>query len=215
MLELYSQLLSHLNAEENDMALEFEAKLIELLSQQDQLNEDSQFLQCLKNAGVDLQQVPVIKLLTISTYADIASFAAHAIEQTGLKVQVEIIQKSLLLQQTAQQQALFFRASWIADYPDAENYMAQYYSKNPSPPNYTRYSNPLFDALYEKALGETNDSIRYAAYRAMDQLVINDAPVVPIWYDEVIHLVQPGITGFYPTSMNMLELKTTDLPATK
>ncbi|QEM43020.1 hypothetical protein AC4HA13_0049 [Escherichia phage vB_EcoM_4HA13] len=53
MLELYSQLLSHLNAEENDMALEFEAKLIELLSQQDQLNEDSQFLQCLKNAGVD------------------------------------------------------------------------------------------------------------------------------------------------------------------
>ena len=53
MLELYSQLLSHLNAEENDMALEFEAKLIELLSQQDQLNEDSQFLQCLNNAGVD------------------------------------------------------------------------------------------------------------------------------------------------------------------
>lgn len=53
MLELYSQLLSHLNAEENDMALEFEAKLIELLNQQDQLNEDSQFLQCLKNAGVD------------------------------------------------------------------------------------------------------------------------------------------------------------------
>lgn len=53
MLELYRQLLSHLNAEENDMALEFEAKLIELLNQQDQLNEDSQFLQCLKNAGVD------------------------------------------------------------------------------------------------------------------------------------------------------------------
>lgn len=53
MLELYRQLLSHLNAEENDMALEFEAKLMELLDQQDQLNEDSQFLQCLKNAGVD------------------------------------------------------------------------------------------------------------------------------------------------------------------
>ena len=53
MLELYRQLLSHLNAEENDMALEFEARLIELLNQQDQLNEDSQFLQCLKNAGVD------------------------------------------------------------------------------------------------------------------------------------------------------------------
>ena len=169
----------------------------------------------LNKAGIDVKNAPVIKLLTISTYADIASFAAHAIEQTGLKVQVEVIQKSLLLQQTAQQQALFFRASWIADYPDAENYMAQYYSKNPSPPNYTRYNNPAFDVLYEKALGETNDSLRYILYRKMDQLVMNDAPVVPIWYDEVIHLVQPGITGFYPTSMNMLELRTTDIPAAK
>ncbi|MBS1729746.1 MAG: ABC transporter substrate-binding protein [Bacteroidetes bacterium] len=165
----------------------------------------------LKSAGIDFKNVPEIKLLTISTYADIASFAAHAIEQIGLKVQVEVIQKSLLLQQTAQQQALFFRASWIADYPDAENYMAQYYSKNPSPPNYTRYRNPLFDALYEKALIETNDSIRYTLYRQMDQMVIDDAPVVPIFYDEVIHLVQPNITGFYPTSMNMLELRTVDI----
>ncbi len=165
----------------------------------------------LRSAGIDLKNAPVIKLLTISTYADIASFAARAIEQIGLKVQVEVIQKSLLLQQTSQQQALFFRASWIADYPDAENYMAQYYSKNPSPPNYTRYSNSTFDALYEKALSETNDSIRYTYYRAMDQLVINDAPVVPIFYDEVIHLVQPGITGFYPTSLNMLELRRVDM----
>lgn len=169
----------------------------------------------LKAAGIDVQQAPVIKLLTIATYADIASFAAKDMEEIGLKVQVEVIQKSLLLQQTAQQQALFFRASWIADYPDAENYMAQYYSKNPAPPNYTRYSNPAFDRLYEYALSETNDSLRYAAYREMDQLVMEDAPVVPIWYDEVVHLVQPGITGFYPTSTNMLELRTTDLPATK
>lgn len=169
----------------------------------------------LKEAGIDLQKAPVIKLLTIATYADMASFVAKNIEDIGLKVQVEVIQKSLLLQQTAQQQALFFRASWIADYPDAENYMAQYYSKNPAPPNYTRYKNPAFDALYEKALRETNDSLRYAAYREMDQMVMGDAPVVPIFYDEVIHLLQPGITGFYATSTNMLELRMADLPATK
>lgn len=53
LMDLYRALLSHLNAEENDMACEFEDKLQELLCQQDQLNEDSQFLQCLRNAGVD------------------------------------------------------------------------------------------------------------------------------------------------------------------
>jgi oligopeptide transport system substrate-binding protein len=116
----------------------------------------------------------------------------------GIPVQVEVIQKSLLLEQTAKSQALFFRGSWIADYPDAENYMAMYYSKNPAPPNYTRYKNPAFDVLYEKALLENNDSLRYQLYREMDQIVINDAPILPIWYDMAIHLVQTNVEGFYP-----------------
>lgn len=162
----------------------------------------------LKRSGYKQQSgQPPVKLLTIPIYADIASFVAKQIEEIGLKVQVEVIQKSLLLQQTAKQQALFFRASWIADYPDTENYMAIFYSKNPSPPNYTRYNNPAFDALYEKALQETNDTIRYALYRQMDQLVIEDAPVVPLWYDEVIHLVNNNVKDFTSNSLNLLDLR--------
>ncbi|CAN5808612.1 ABC transporter substrate-binding protein [soil metagenome] len=161
----------------------------------------------LKSSGFNSVNHPPVKLLTIPIYADIASFVAKQIEEIGLKVQVEVIQKSLLLQQTAKQQALFFRASWIADYPDTENYMAIFYSKNPSPPNYTRYNNPVFDALYEKALLETNDSLRYALYRQMDQLVIEDAPVVPLWYDEVIHLVNNNVKNFTSNSLNLLELR--------
>jgi len=154
------------------------------------------------------KKTPAIKLLTIATYADIASFIAKQCEDVGINVEVETIQKSLLLEQTAKSEALFFRGSWIADYPDAENYMAMFYSKNPAPPNYTRYSNKEFDLLYEKSLQETNDSIRYTLYRQMDQIVINDAPVIPIWYDEVIHLVQKNISGFYANGLNLLELRT-------
>ncbi|MBS1592152.1 MAG: ABC transporter substrate-binding protein [Bacteroidetes bacterium] len=148
-----------------------------------------------------------IKLLTIATYADIASFVAKQCEEIGLNVQVEVVQKSVLLEQTAKSQALFFRGSWIADYPDAENYMSVFYSKNPAPPNYTRYKNLSFDLLYEKALQETNDSVRYALYRQMDQIVINDAPVVPIFYDEAIHLVNKNVIGFKPNALNLLELR--------
>ena len=162
-----------------------------------------------KKAGVNMSNMPAIKLLTIPIYADIASFVAKQVNETGLNVQVEVIQKSLLLQQTAKQEALFFRGSWIADYPDAENYMAMFYSKNPSPPNYTRYKNVAFDDLYEKALQETNDSARYALYRKMDQVVINDAPVVPLWYDEVIHLVNKNVQGFPSNALNLLELRRT------
>jgi len=166
----------------------------------------------LKHAGItDVGNIPPIKLLTIPIYADIASFAAKQIEDIGLKVQVEVVQKSLLLQQTAKQEALFFRGSWIADYPDAENFMAMFYSKNPSPPNYTRYNNPTFDVLYNKALEETNDSLRYALYRQMDQMVINDAPVVPVWYDEVIHLINFNVTGLKANALNLLELRRVDV----
>ena len=161
--------------------------------------------QLLTGAGfADGNGLPVIKLLTIPIYADLAGYIANELQQIGIKIQVEAIQKSLLLEQTSKSQALFFRGSWIADYPDAENYLSVFYSKNPAPPNYTRYKNPLFDALYEKAIAEKNDSLRYTMYQQMDQLVINDAPVVPLWYDQVIHLISPAVSGFEANGLNLL-----------
>jgi oligopeptide transport system substrate-binding protein len=163
--------------------------------------------QLVKDAGFTKDKFPTIRLLTIPIYADIGSFIAKQCEEVGIKVQVEVVQKSLLLEQTSKSQALFFRASWIADYPDAENYLAVFYSKNPAPPNYTRYKNEAFDMLYEKALLETNDSIRYSYYRQMDQIVIDDAPVVPVWYDMAIHLVNKNVENMSANAMNLLELR--------
>lgn len=154
---------------------------------------------------------PTIKLLTIPIYADIGSFIAKQCEDVGIKIQVEVVQKSLLLEQTSKSKALFFRASWIADYPDAENYLAVFYSKNPAPPNYTRYQNEAFDVLYEKALLETNDSLRYSLYRQMDQLVIDDAPIIPIWYDMAIHLVNIKVKNMHANALNLLELRRVSL----
>jgi len=151
--------------------------------------------------------LPVITLKTIDTYADLAGFITRQLEEIGMKVQIDITQKSLLLEETAKSQALFFRGSWIGDYPDAENYLSVFYSENPAPPNYTRYKNPLYDELYRNSLIENNDSVRYDLYREMDQIMIRDAPVVPLWYDQVIHLVNPAVTGFEANGLNLLELR--------
>lgn len=164
--------------------------------------------QLLKEAGFpNGLGMPQIKLLTVPIYSDLGSYIARQAEEVGIPVQVEVIQKSLLLEQTAKSQALFFRASWIADYPEAENYLSVFYGRNPAPPNYTRYKNPDFDKLYEKALLENNDSSRNQLYQEMDKLVIADAPVVPLWYDQVIHLVNNNISGFEPNGLNLLELR--------
>jgi peptide/nickel transport system substrate-binding protein len=159
--------------------------------------------------------LPSLHLLTVSEYADFASFIVRQLEDIGMKVQVEVVQKSLLLEQTARGQAAFFRGSWFADYPDAENYLSVFYSRNPAPPNYTRYHDAGFDRLYEQALLENNDSARYVLYRRMDQLVMDAAPVVPIWYDQVIRLVDPHVKGLLPNALNLLELRKVDIKQEK
>jgi oligopeptide transport system substrate-binding protein len=166
--------------------------------------------QLLKEAGFENgKDLPAIKLSTIPIYADLGTYIAKELEQVGIKVQVDVMQKALLLEKTSKSQALFFRGSWIADYPDAENYLSLFYSKNPAPPNYTRYKNPAFDALYDQAMLETNVTVREKLYQQMDALMIADAPVVPLWYDMVIHLVQPSVKGFNANGLNLLELRRT------
>jgi ABC-type transport system substrate-binding protein len=161
----------------------------------------------IREAGYTSASLPAIKLQTIPIYSEIASYVARQLEEIGFKIQVDVVQKSLLLDLTSNSKTPFFRGSWIADYPDAENYLSVFYSKNPAPPNYTRYKNPKFDALFERAITETNDSLRYQLYRQADQVMINDAPVVPLWYDVVVHLVQPNIKGLPANGLNLLELR--------
>ena len=164
--------------------------------------------QLLAEAGYpDGKGLPTIKLLTIAIYADMANFIAKQLEESGMLVQVEVVQKSLLLTMTSTSTAAFFRGSWIADYPDAENYLSVFYSKNPAPPNYTRYKNPAFDAVFEKAITENNDSLRNKLYQQADQIMISDAPVVPLWYDKAVRLVQPNVKGFKGNALNLLELR--------
>jgi peptide/nickel transport system substrate-binding protein len=156
-----------------------------------------------------------VTLYTIPIYAEMGAFVARQLEEAGIPVRVEAMQRGSLLERIAKNQALFFRGSWIADYPDAENYLSVFYGKNPSPPNYTRTNIPEFDRLYQEALLETNDSIRLATYRRMDAMVMEQAPVIPLWYDMIIRLVSPAVSGFKPNALNLLELRTTKVDPDK
>ncbi len=165
--------------------------------------------QLLAETGFTIGKIPSIKLYTIPIYGEIGSYLAKQFEEAGIPVTIEVVQRAFLFELTSNSKAPFFRGSWIADYADAFNYLSCFYSKNPAPPNYTRYKNPEFDKVLEQAVAESNDSLRYILYRKADQILIDDAPVIPLWYDRVIRLVQPNITGFEPNNLNWLELRTT------
>ena len=150
-----------------------------------------------------------IVLSTTSSYLDLCEYIQHELSKIGLKIKIEVNIPSTHRQLVANNRLAFFRGSWIADYPDAENYLALFYSYNHTPngPNYTHFNNKLFDELYEKSLSEINDSIRFIYYKRMDQIIIDHAPIVPLYYDKVLRFTQKNIQGLGTNGMNLLDLK--------
>ncbi len=152
---------------------------------------------------------PKIVLSTNATYIDIGEFLQREWQKIGLDVEIDVNPPSTLRQAIATGKVTFFRASWIADYPDAENYLSLFYSKNfaPNGPNYTHFSNPKFDALYEKAFLETDDAKRFELYQQMDQIIIEEAPVIPLFYDKVARFTRKNVEGLGINPLNLLSLK--------
>ncbi len=151
--------------------------------------------------------LPAIALYSTEQYADITNLVAAQLRQIGIVANVNIQQKGMLREMAAKSQVPFFRADWIADYPDAESFLACFYSKNPAPPNYTRFANDTFDNLYKKAISEDNDSIRHRLYQRMDNLILKYAPVVPLYYDESVMFIHPWVKGLVNNSLSLLELR--------
>ncbi|WP_016990663.1 ABC transporter substrate-binding protein [Flavobacterium sp. ACAM 123] len=152
---------------------------------------------------------PVIQLSTNASYVDIGEFLQREWQKIGLDVQVDISPPSTLRQAISTGKVSFFRASWIADYPDAENYLSLFYSKNFSPngPNYTHFKNAEFDILYEQAFKETDDEKRYVLYQKMDKIIIDQAPIIPLFYDKVARFTRKDVIGLGINPLNLLSLK--------
>ena len=153
--------------------------------------------------------LPPIILSTTASYLDLCKYIQQQLGLFGIPVEVETNQAAALRTMIAQSKIPFFRASWIGDYADPENYLSLFYSQNKSPKgsNTTHFDKPIFDKLYEKALFETNDSIRLLYQHQMDQMVMNEAPVVILFYDQVLRFTQKNVQNLGCNAMNLLSLK--------
>lgn len=156
--------------------------------------------------------LPTLQLATTSSYLDLCKYIQQQLGLIGINIKVDVAPPAALREQIAQGKSEWFRGSWIADYPDAENYLSLFYSPNHSPdgPNYTHYTNKQFDLLYSKANKETNPKIRAEIYRNMDSLIMDEAPIMVLYYDQILHFTHKGkggITGIRSNAMNALDLR--------
>lgn len=150
-----------------------------------------------------------ISLSTTASYLDLCKYIQNQLADLGIKLKIDVNPPATLRELIAKSKTPFFRGSWIADYPDAENYLSLFYSPNfcPVGPNYTHFKNKNFDQLYEKSQTEINDSIRFKIYKDMDQIIIDEAPVVVLYYDQVLRFTQKNIKNLGSNPMNLLSLK--------
>ena len=152
---------------------------------------------------------PSIAIGTNSQYLDLCEFIQRELEKIGIQVQIDVVPPSTLRQMKSSGELAIFRASWIADYPDAENYLSLFYSKNftPNGPNYAHFKNNIYDSLYVASLSLPNIEKRKLLYEKMDSIIIEEAPVVPLYYDMAVRFVSKKVSGLGINPQNFLVLK--------
>lgn len=148
-----------------------------------------------------------IELYTPESQVDICNFIVSQLQDIGITAKVQVMQPGILRQLMSKEEVAFFKAQWIADFPDAESFLSFFYSTLPAPPNYTRFKNATFDHWYEQSIAAKEDSIKTILYQKMDSLIMEESPVIPLFYDEILHFVQNNIEGMQRNSMNIIELK--------
>lgn len=107
----------------------------------------------------------------------------------------------------------FYRMGWVADYPDAENFLNLFLSKyvpadihQKTYINSFRYKSKVFDTYFDEAISTIDEQKRNALYTLADQQVINDAVVLPIYYDIDFRLLQPNVRNCPQNAMEQRDL---------
>ncbi|MFN6943999.1 MAG: ABC transporter substrate-binding protein [Cytophagaceae bacterium] len=129
-------------------------------------------------------------------------------ENLNIEMELNLIPHAQLVEKMISGQSQFFRVGWIADYPNPENFLWLFYGKTvpqernaQSYPNMLRYKNDKFDELYEKGLSAKNDQEAFKHFMQAENLLMEDAPAIILWYDEGYNLLQAEVKNFHTNAM--------------
>lgn len=134
-------------------------------------------------------------------------------EVLGVVVKIDIIPFAQHLEALETGKALFWRTGWIADYPDPETFLTILYSQHipaelntRSSMNSVRYSSTQFDSAFVAAVREPDPVKRNALYLRADQIAMNDAAIMPIYYEQNDRLVHRNVRNFDINAMEYRDM---------
>ena len=151
--------------------------------------------------------LPEIVLYTGDISMDLCEGLQSQLKSAGFNVKIQKEQTSSLRQWMSDSKLYFFYGQWIADYPDPETFLTVFWGNNPAPPNYTRFKSDKYDSLYNKALNCPDFEKRKSIYIEMERVMLDEAPIVPLYYDEIINFIHKNVEGLKVTPSKLLILK--------
>jgi peptide/nickel transport system substrate-binding protein len=131
-------------------------------------------------------------------------------QNLGINLELDIMSMDQLLEDKRNASGDIFRSGWIADFPSPENFLMLLYGKSvpeddtaPSNLNTARYTNSTFDELYEKGLDSDSTEEKYDYFAQAEQVMMDDAPVIVLWYDEHHRLIQSNVQNLVINPMHI------------
>jgi len=125
-----------------------------------------------------------------------AELFVKSLAEVGIRCEAQAVQFSDLLKDKKVANYMTSGSAWIADYPDAQNFLQLLYGPNTGQSNESEFRLPEYDRLYEKSLAVPDGPERNELYREMNRLLLAYAPWRLGVHRIYNHLIYPWVKGY-------------------
>ena len=139
----------------------------------------------------------------------VAEYLQQAWKELGINVEVNIVEWKSFIPQRRSGNYQIARDGWVMDYNDPSNLLECAYSTNGN--NSSRYKNPEYDALLDKAANETDAKTRFGYFHQAEELLLKDAGVIPLMYQNETYLQKDNIKDSFYTSDGIWHFEYADI----
>lgn len=131
---------------------------------------------------------------------EMGELLASFYEKIGVKLELSFQTWDAFLKAVNEGRVQIYNMGWVGDYPDAENFLQLFYSKNVSPgPNHSYYVNAEYDREYDAAMSASSSEERNRHWAACQEMIREDCPWIFSHFGKANSLVRPRVGNYVPS----------------
>ena len=131
---------------------------------------------------------------------EMGELLASFYEKIGVKLELSFHTWDAFLKAVNEGRVQIYNMGWVGDYPDAENFLQLFYSKNVSPgPNHSYYVNAEYDREYDAAMSASTAEERNRRWAACQEMIREDCPWIFSHFGKANSLVRPRVGNYVPS----------------